>query len=133
MENQKIVTEVKAVLNSLGYKTEVRKTEKYVDLYFVVNNGYETMPVRHKDAIAMLAKGFLMEFYYAGNIQHVYLRRECDGLEPDDDRYGCLLHEIKNVSSQEKIAAEGSELFVNMHDHFKRIVNWRDVTSEEVL
>ncbi len=131
MENQKIIAEVKSVLDAFGYNTEVKVTEKYVDLYFTVNNGFDTMPVRHKDAIAMLSKGFLMEFYYAGGIQHVYLRKECKGLEPDDDRYGCLLHEISKVNSQEGIAAEGSELFVNMHDHFKRIVNWKDVTSEE--
>ena len=75
-----------------------------------------------KDAISMLAKGYLSEFYYASGNQHVYLRNECNGLNPDDDRYSCLIHEMRLVSSNEHCFSNGQESFVNMGDHFKRFV-----------
>lgn len=126
--------EVVALLEAFGYNPEVevnKQTFGYIDIYFPVKNGYETMPTRHKDAISMLAKGYFGEFYYASGYQHVYLRNECNGLNPDDDRYSCLIHEMRLVSSKEPCFGNGQEVFVNMFDHFKRFVNWKDVTSEE--
>lgn len=130
-----IHNEVKALLEAFGYKPEVKKykTNKglcMVDLYFHVDNGYDTMPIRHKDAITMLAKGFLSEFYYGQDTQHVRMFGDYVGLNPDDDRYGCLLHEIRLVDSGELVPERGEEIFVNMGDHFKRFVNWQNVSSE---
>lgn len=128
--------EVEALLEAFGYKPEVETyrssfDEIIVDMHFHVNNGYETMPTRHKDAIIMLAKGYLAEFYYGQDTQHVRLYSKCKGLKPDDDRYGCLLHEARLVSSDEPHLRSGIEVFVNMGDHFKRFVNWKDVTPKE--
>ena len=126
--------EVVALLEAFGYKPKVevnKQTFGYVDIYFPVKNGSETMPTRHKDAISMLAKGYLSDFYYASGNQHVYLRNECNGLNPDDDRYSCLIHEMRLVSSNEPCFGNGQEVFVNMGDHFKRFVNWKEVASEE--
>lgn len=127
--------EVKALLEAFGYKPEVKiyKTsygKDMVDLYFYVTNGSETMPIRHKDAVRMLSKGYLSEFYYGQDTQHVLLYSECKGLNPDDDRYGCLLHEIRLVED-DLCADKGTEIFVNMGDHFKRFVNWKNVTSKD--
>ena len=44
---------------------------------------------------------------------------------------GCLIHEMRLVSSNEPYFDNGHEVFVNMGDHFKRFVNWKEVTSEE--
>ncbi len=130
-----IHSEVKALLEAFGYKPEVKKykTNKglcMVDLYFHVDNGYDTMPIRHKDAITMLDKGFLSEFYYGQDTQHVRMFGDYVGLNPDDDRYGCLLYEIRLVDSGELVPERGEEIFVNMGDHFKRFVNWQNVSSE---
>lgn len=135
-ELNNIHKEVKALLEAFGYKPEVETyrssfDEIIVDMHFHVNNGYETMPIRHKDAIIMLAKGYLAEFYYGQDTQHVRLYSKCKGLRPDDDRYGCLLHEARLVGSDEPHLRSGIEVFVNMGDHFKRFVNWEEVTSEE--
>ena len=126
--------EVIALLEAFGYKPEVKvnkPTVGYIDICFPVKYGSETMPTRHKDAISMLAKGYLSEFYYASGNQHVYLRNECNGLKPNDDRYSCLIHEMRLVSSNEPCFGNGQEVFVNMGDHFKRFVNWKEVSSEE--
>lgn len=138
-ELNNIHKEVKALLEVFGYKPEVETyrssfDEIIVDMHFHVNNGYETMPIRHKDAIIMLAKGYLAEFYYGQDTQHVRLYSRCKGLRPDDDRYGCLLHEIRTVDADEPWACHrsGTEIFVNMGDHFKRFVNWKDVKAEPI-
>ena len=134
MKAIEIHQEVIALLQAWGYKPEVKvnkPTIGKIDICFPVKYGFETMPTRHKDAISMLAKGYLSEFYYASGNQHVYLRNECNGLKPNDDRYSCLIHEIRLVSSNEPCFGNGQEVFVNMGDHFKRFVNWKEVTSEE--
>ena len=134
MKAIEIHKEVLAMLMAWGYKPEVKvnkPTIGKIDICFPVKYGFETMPTRHKDAISMLAKGYLSEFYYASGNQHVYLRNECKGLEPNDDRYSCLIHEMRLVSSNEPCFGNGQEVFVNMGDHFKRFVNWKEVTSEE--
>ena len=133
-EINEIHKEVVALLEAFGYKPEVKvnkPTVGYIDICFPVKNGFETMPTRHKDAISMLAKGYLFSFYYESNTQHVYLRNECKGLKPNDDRYSCLIHEMRLASSDEPYYGDGQEVFVNMGDHFKRFVNWKDVASEE--
>ena len=134
MKAIEIHKEVIAMLMAWGYKPEAtvnKPTVGYIDICFPAKKGFETMPTRHKDAISMLAKGYLSEFYYASGNQHVYLRNECNGLEPNDDRYSCLIHEMRLVSSNEPYFDNGQEVFVNMGDHFKRFVNWKEVTSEE--
>ena len=134
MKAIEIHQEVVALLEAWGYKPEVKvnkPTVGYIDICFPVKYGFETMPTRHKDAISMLAKGYLSEFYYASDTQHVYLYNECNGLKPNDDRYSCLIHEMRLVSSNEPCFNNGQEVFVNMGDHFKRFVNWKEVTSEE--
>lgn len=123
--------EVKALLEAFGYKPEVKIFKEMVEMSFHVNNGYETMPIRHKNAISMLAKGYLMEFCYGSDTQHVRLYHDYKGLMPDDDRYGCLLHVIRKVDSDSEMTRRGMEVFVNMGDQFKRFVNWKDVTTEE--
>ena len=133
MEAIQIHQEVTALLEAFGYKPRVKvnkPTVGYIDICFPVKYGSETMPNRHKDAISILAKGYLSEFYYASGNQHVYLRNECNGLKPNDDRYSCLIHEMRLVSSNEPCFGHGQEVFVNMGDHFKRFVNWKEVTSE---
>ena len=133
-EINEIHKEVVALLEAFGYKPEVKvnkPTVGYIDICFPVKNGFDTMPTRHKDAISMLAKGYLSVFYYESNTQHVYLRNECNGLKPNDDRYSCLIHEMRLASSDEPYYGDGQEVFVNMGDHFKRFVNWKEVTSEE--
>ena len=133
MEAIQIHQEVTALLEAFGYKPRVKvnkPTVGYIDICFPVKYGSETMPNRHKDAISILAKGYLSEFYYASGNQHVYLRNECNGLKPNDDRYSCLIHEMRLVSSNEPCFCNGQEVFVNMGDHFKRFVNWKEVTSE---
>lgn len=133
-EINEIHKEVVALLLAFGYKPEVKVNHPsvgYIDICCPVKNGFETMPTRHKDAISMLAKGYLSVFYYAYGTQHVYLRNECNGLKPNDDRYSCLIHEMRLVSSNEPCFDNGKEVFVNMGDHFKRFVNWKEVTSEE--
>ena len=86
MKAIEICQEVVALLEAWGYKPEVKVNKPavgYIDICFPVKNGFETMPTRHKDAISMLAKGYLSEFYYVSDTQHVYLRHECNGLEPN--------------------------------------------------
>lgn len=128
--------EVDSLLKAFGYKPEVKTytTKSGIDMVefsFHVNNGYETMPIHHKDAISMLAKGYLSEFSYKDDTQYVCLYYECKGLNPDDDRYSCLLHEVHLVSSEEPLPRSGAEVFVNMRDHFKRFVNWKEMTTGE--
>lgn len=133
MELQPIQKEVVSLLQAFGYKPEVKTYhathfKTIVEISFPVNNGFETMPTRHKDAIAMLVKGYLSEFYYEQDTQYIRLYYNCKGLDPDDSRYACLLHELRLVNS-EHLCKPGTEVFVNMGDHFKRLVNWTDVTS----
>lgn len=133
---KQIHNEVVALLKAFGYKPEIKKYQtesgkSVVDISFHVNNGYETMRTRYKDAIIMLTKGYLSEFYYGQDTQHVRLYGECNGLNPDDDRYSCLLHEIKQVDSNDPLPSKGTEIFVNMGDHFKRFLEWKYFTSKD--
>ena len=134
MNATEIHQEVVALLEAWGYKPEVKVNKPdadYIDICFPVKYGFDTMPTRHKDAISMLAKGYLSKFYYASGIQHVYLLNECNGLKPNDDRYSCLIQEILFVSSSEPRFGNGREVFVNMGDRFKRFVNWEEAASKE--
>ena len=61
-EINEIHKEVVALLKAFGYKPEVKVNHPsvgYIDICFPVKNWFETMPTRHKDAISMLAKGYL--------------------------------------------------------------------------
>lgn len=111
--------EVVKMLEGFGYKPEVNDKGKLIDISFHVNNGFETMPHRQKDAVRMLVKGYLEEFYYGQDTQHVYLYKDfCHGLDPDDERYCGLLHEMCKVYSSEEIPER--ETFQNCGDYFKR-------------
>ena len=62
MKAIEIHQEVVPLLEAFGYKPEVKvnkPTVGYIDICFPVKYGFETMPTRHKDAISMLAKGYL--------------------------------------------------------------------------
>lgn len=128
MKYIELQNEVIAVLKAFGYNPEVKEntpSNGYNDIYFRVDNGFDSMQARHKDAILMLVKGHLLEFYYGGDIQHIYLSRECHGLEPNDNRYSCLLYKMKLVKSDEPYYKDGSEIFVNMGDRFIRFADWQ--------
>lgn len=98
-----ITLEVCVLLKAFGYNPYVSKyttndSLNMVDISFAVNNGSESLPQRYKDAISMLVKGYLSEFYYQNDIQHVKLYNDHpDGLEPDDNRYSCLIKEMIHV------------------------------------
>ncbi len=65
--------------------------------------------------------GFLSEFYWVNGKHHIYIREECKGLLPDDDRYSCLIYEMNKVSSdEERINSYGKEYFFNFGDRFER-------------
>ena len=79
------------------------------------------LSVRHQKMIEMLLGGFLSEFYWVNGKHHIYIREECKGLLPDDDRYSCLIHEMNKVSSdEERINSYGKEYFFNLGDRFER-------------
>lgn len=132
IEATKIAREIVVLLEAWGYKPEVKKlSDMYTDICCIVKDGFGSMSQRHKDAISMLAKGYLSSFDYESDIQHIYLQNECKGLKPNDDRYSCLIREIIRVNSKDKLYRNGDEVFVNMGDHFKRFVNWKEETVNE--
>lgn len=125
MEN--LINEVIEVLRAFGYEPKVEKHVNAVfgdeyDIYFHVSDGSDSMKQRHKDSISMLVKGYLNEFYYESDTQHVRISDNiCYGLEPDDGRYSCLIHEMIHVN--DKILPD-YEMFVNLGDRFQRLTKF---------
>lgn len=79
------------------------------------NEGFKA---RHRKAIQALASGYLSEFYdYGNNTESIILKQNCNGLNPDSDKYSCLIHTINQINDDIT-----SEIFVNEKDHFKRII-----------
>ena len=124
--------EIIETLKAFGYEDAsfVEKENTY-EISFHVNNGSETFLQRHKDAISMLAKGFLCMFYYTNNRQQVIIYKKCRGLDPDDERYSCLLHEMclvgDNKTKKEDVC--GKEIFINMYDRFERVILEEPITK----
>lgn len=117
-----IKQEIKSVLEAFGYKPTFKSNENFEEIQFY-SPGSDSFLQRHKDAISMLSKGYLMEFYYMGDTHHVRLYKECKGLDPDNDRYSTLIYVMNKVPKNEIRCLEpGNEVFVNMYDHFKRLV-----------
>lgn len=111
--------ELMSILRALNYSCELKTIEsKFIALDIVVKG---ELAVRHMKMIEMLSGGFLSEFYWASGKHHIYIRKECNGLLPDDDRYSCLIYEMNKVSSSEKhIDSYGKEFFFNLGDRFER-------------
>lgn len=114
--------EVKELLEAFGYKPEPQfhQLDKgFVILKVPVKNGSESLPQRYKDAIAMLAKGYLSEIYYSSDCFYIWLSVDCLGIFPDDERYSCLVHELIHAKDR-KPTDQGLEVFINFGDHFTR-------------
>lgn len=135
--NVLIEYEVTTLLEAFGYNPKIQDKvvingKELIDIYFSVNNGSDSFPIRYKDAIRMLVKGYLYEFSYEpGGIQHIYLYNKNNGLHTDDDRYSCLLSTIVKQSSYEpECNHPGDEIFVNMCDHFKHLYQFQEKYSD---
>lgn len=94
-----LITEVVCTLIALGYKTpKIEFKDSSVAISFMVTNGSESFLNRHKKLFAMLCGGYLSEFYYINDTQYIYLNKECDGLEPDDNKYSTLINQINHTN-----------------------------------
>ena len=116
-----LCNEIISCLKALGYSTELSNVDGKVICTDIKIKG-ELKP-RHMKMVEMLSGGFLSEFYFSNDIHHVYLRKECNGLLPDDNRYSCLLYEVNKVqSSEDKTLSYNREAFCNKGDHFERVI-----------
>lgn len=125
MDIELIINEVIGVLHSFGYNGIEHDVNKLFHvIHFHVDNGSDSMPTRHKDAISMLTKGYLNVFSYKSDRQYIYINKELKGIDPDDDRYSCLIHEMIHVQDNKRTKEEvdGKEIFINRYDHFDRFV-----------
>lgn len=124
--------EIIKTLQAFGYEdVSFVEREKSYEISFPVNNGFETFLQRHKDAISMLAKGFLCSFYYTSDRKQVILHKKCRGLDPDDGRYSYLLHAMRIAENNKTKKGDvcGKEIFINMYDHFERVLLEKPVTE----
>ena len=113
----KLVCEVEKVLMGLGYKVfvELNGSTKLWCVELLNANSSEEMPIRHKSMIRGLVKGYLHSFDYFGGTQKIYIYDECNGLNPDDDRYSTLEDAMSRVSDDQEY-----DLFVNYGTHTDR-------------
>ncbi len=79
---------------ALDYDVQIKNENYIYEIRFHVNDGSDSFPVRYVDMLRMLFKGFLHEFYYSSDTQIIIVRKENSGLEPDNDKYSCLLKEL---------------------------------------
>lgn len=125
-DSRELLDEVERMLKALGYVNFSRKNEeKHYDLAFTSpwDFGFEGFRQRHKDAVTLLTKGYLLEIYYLADRHHVLLYKELQGLHPDDDRYSTLIYTAMEVPHTETPCREaGKEVFINEVDHFVRKV-----------
>ena len=133
----RIEFEVATLLEAFGYNPKIQDKvtingKELIDIYFSVNNGSDSFPVRYKDAVRMLVKGYLYEFSYKpGGSQHIYLYKKNNGLHTDDDRYSCLLSTIVKQSSDDpECNYPGEEIFVNMGYYFKHLYQFQEKNSD---
>lgn len=115
MNHIELSVELMSILRALNYSCELKTIEgKSIAMDIAVQG---ELSVRHKKMIEMLLGGFLSEFYWVNGKHHIYIREECKGLLPDDDRYSCLIYEMNKVSSdEERINSYGKEYFFNLGD-----------------
>lgn len=119
MNHIELSVELMSILRALNYSCELKTIEGKSIVMDIAVQG--ELSVRHKKMIEMLLGGFLSEFYWVNGKHHIYIREECKGLLPDDDRYSCLIHEMNKVSSdEERINSYGKEYFFNLGDRFER-------------
>lgn len=114
--------EVIEMVKGFGYKPVVKEYENWIDIQFY-SPGFDSFPRRYIDAISMLVKGYIMEFYYGQDMHHIRLYTECQGQDPDSDRYSCLIYAMNKVKYDEPKLAAGKEVFVNMGDRVERLVS----------
>ena len=116
IDSKTLLKEVIAIIIALGYDPHVTENGKMFIIRFHVNNGFDSFSVRYKNSISMLLGGFLSEFYYDDDCQDICILKECNGINPNSDKYGCLLHEMRLVNDD-----NNKEIFINRIDHFDRI------------
>lgn len=119
MNHIELSVELMSILRALNYSCELKTIEGKSIVMDIAVQG--ELSVRHQKMIEMLLGGFLSEFYWVNGKHHIYIREECKGLLPDDDRYSCLIYEMNKVSSdEERINSYGKEYFFNLGDRFER-------------
>ena len=116
IDSKILVKEVTKIITTLGYDPHVTENDKMFIIRFHVNNGFDSFPVRYKNSILMLLGGFLSEFYYDDDLQDICILKQCNGINPDSNKYSCLLHEMRLVNDN-----NNKEIFINRIDHFDRI------------
>ena len=113
MNHIELSVELMSILRALNYSCELKTIEGKSIVMDIAVQG--ELSVRHQKMIEMLLGGFLSEFYWVNGKHHIYIREECKGLLPDDDRYSCLIYEMNKVSSdEERINSYGKEYFFNL-------------------
>jgi len=68
-----MIEEVINKLRLLGYNPILKEYKKYVDVKFV-SFGFDNFKNLHKEIIHQICGTKLMEFYYGGDTQHIYIR-----------------------------------------------------------
>ena len=114
--------EVQNVLKSLGYE-DITLNDKisYFEIIFkspwdLGSSGFKR---RHKDAISLLTKGYLLDIEYMSDRHYIHLHKHLKGIEPDNDRYGCMIYTAMKVDDEDKIR---NDVFVNHIDYCDRVV-----------
>ena len=114
--------EVQNVLKSLGYEDiELNDKVSYFEILFKSpwDLGSYGFKRRHKDAIILLTKGYLLDIEYMSDRHYIHLHKQLKGIEPDNDRYGCMIYTAMKVDEDDMIR---NDVFVNHIDHCDRIV-----------
>ena len=121
--------EVQNVLKTLGYEDiKLRDKVSYFEIeckspWDLGSYGFKR---RHKDAISLLTKGYLLDIEYMSDRHYIHLHKHLKGIEPDNDRYGCMIYTAMKVDEDDMIR---NDVFVNHIDHCDRIVY--NILSEE--
>lgn len=113
----KIKDEIIGMLLVFGYENINVKyvNEGLINIVFGTSTN-EGFKARHRKSIQALASGYLSEFYdYGNNTEAIMLRVECKGLDPDNDKYSCLMHEINKIDD-----TITDEVFINKKHKFTR-------------
>ena len=128
MKHEIIRDEIVSIIKSFGYDPKCDDHDPTsFDIHFKVNNGYDGFPQRYKDAIRALSKGYLSCFEYeTSGIQHVYMSKQLNGLEPDNNQYDSLMNQVYKILHKPTIY--NTEMFVRDNHNFSRIVDFDDVT-----
>lgn len=114
--------EVQNVLKSLGYENvEITDKDRYFEISFKSpwDLGSYGFKRRHKDSIILLIKGYLMDIEYMSDMHYIHLYKHLKGIEPDNDRYSCMIYTAMKVDDEDMIR---NDVFVNHIDHCDRVV-----------